>query len=185
MVDTFVIPISAKLRNIILICTAALLIAVVGGFYIYSAICPCERTPGGLLMGERVEEPVTNWAFANDVPLCQVQIWAGIRPHSINLNCMSSADGKLYLSCSYCDTKYWASKVGVNEPGRLRLNGEVYPVFFNRVTDEAELDKAWGARIAKLQVHSGPGNPAPSPDAPRADGWWSFNLASAISASVI
>ena len=79
-----------------------------------------------------------------------------------------------------CDLKYWASKVGTDEPGRLRLNGIVYPVVFNRVMDPNELDQAWAARVAKLQVHGGPGNPAPPPDAVRGERWWSFNLVSAI-----
>ena len=70
--------------------------------------------------------------------------------------------------------------MGEDESGRLKLNGIVYPVIFNRVLDPAELDRAWAARVAKLQVHGGPGNPAPPPNAPRADRWWSFNLVSAI-----
>lgn len=159
---------------------ATAITAIVSCFIIYSSICPCERTPGGYLFGDVVDEPVSDWSFANQVPLCQVQIWAGIRPHSINLNCMATPEGKLYLSCSYCDTKYWAGKVGVDEPGRLRLNGKIYPVLFNRVMDPGELDQAWAARVTKLQIHAGPLNPAPAPDAPRAERWWSFNLVTAI-----
>lgn len=172
---------NSKYRTILLAAAAAITIGAIAGFFIYSAICPCERTPGGLLFGERSNEPVTDWSFANQVPLCQIQIWAGIRPHSINLNCMSTPEGKLYLSCSFCDSKYWAGKVGANEPGRLRLNGVVYPVTFNRVLDPNELDNAWAARINKLQIHGGgPNNPTPPADTPRAERWWSFNLVSAI-----
>ena len=93
---------------------------------------------------------------------------------------MATAEGKLYLSCSVCDTKYWASKVGPDAQGRLRLDGKVYPVTINRVLDPAELDRAWAARIAKLQSVAGPGNPASPEDARRDDRWWSFNLVSAI-----
>ena len=64
----------------------SLCVFAVAGFILYSSICPCDRTPGGFLFGERVEAPVSDWSFANEVPLCQIQIWAGIRPHSINLN---------------------------------------------------------------------------------------------------
>lgn len=168
------------LRTILIAAAATIAVGAIAGFFIYSSICPCERTPGGLLLGERSDEAVTDWSFANQVPLCQIQIWAGIRPHSINLNCMSTPDGKLYLSCSFCDSKYWASNVGANESGRLRLNGIVYPVIFNRVLDPAELDRAWAARVAKLQIQGGPGNPAPPPDAVRDERWWTFNLVSAI-----
>mgnify|MGYP001390856032 CR=1 FL=1 len=65
-----------------------LAVAAAAGWFFY---CPCERTPGGWLLGERVSEPVTDWSFANDVPLCQIQVRAGLLPHSINLNCMASA----------------------------------------------------------------------------------------------
>lgn len=159
---------------------AALLVAGVIGFLIYSSICPCERTPGGFLFGERSDEPISDWSFANQVPLCQLQIYAGIRPHSINLNCMATPEGELYLSCSFCDTKYWASKVGADKPGRMRLNGVVYSVVLNREMDPAALDRAWRARVDKLQTYGGVGNPAPPPDAPRADRWWSFHVVSAI-----
>jgi hypothetical protein len=170
----------SKRRNIIVAAIAAVAVVAAVGFYIYSSVCPCERTPGGFLLGERSEQAISDWSFVNDVPLCQIQVWAGIRPHSVNLNCMATAEGKLYLSCSFCDSKYWASKVGTDENGRIKLNGIVYPVVFNRVMDPDELDRAWAARVAKLQVHGGPGNPAPPPDAQRADRWWSFNLVSAI-----
>jgi len=123
------------------------------------------------------ETPVTDWRFVNDVPLCQIQIYAGVIPHAVNLNCMATPEGELFLSCSTCSTKYWASHVGPDEPGRLRLNGQVYPVVLNRVQDEAVLDRAWAARVKKLQVHGGtPYNPVPPPDAMRPQGWWSFQL---------
>jgi len=152
-------------------------LAVVGlaGFLIYSSICPCDFTPGGFLFGDSPEQPVDDWRFANQVELCQIQIWAGIRPHSINLNCMATPDGNLYLSCSVCDTKYWAARVGTNERGRLRLNGVVYPVVFNRVTDPAEMDRAWQARDAKLNSLPNPVG-APTPGEPRAERWWTFRV---------
>lgn len=157
----------------------SLCVFAVAGFILYSSICPCDRTPGGFLFGDRVDAPINDWSFANEVPLCQIQIWAGMRPHSINLNCMAAADGKLYLSCSFCANKYWSKQVGPNEEGHLRLSGLVYPVLFKRVTDEAELDRAWAARVTKLQVVADALNLAPPPDALRPDDWWSFNIVSA------
>jgi hypothetical protein len=157
----------------------ALLLLAGIGFLVYSSICPCERTPGGFLFGDRVDEPVQDWSFANDVPLCQLQIYDGLRPHSINLNCMSTPAGELYLSCSVCTRKYWAGKVGSDERAIMRLNGAVYPVQLNRVTEPAEMDRAWAARVSKLQVHGGgPYNPIPEPDAERPDHWWTFHVES-------
>jgi hypothetical protein len=158
---------------------AALVLLAVVGFLVYSSVCPCDRTPGGFLFGDRVEEPVQDWNFANDIPLCQLQIYDGIRPHSINLNCMSTPAGELYLSCSVCTQKYWAGKVGPNETAVMRLNGTTYPVTLNRVQNPAEMDRAWQARVNKLQVHGGgPYNPTPDPDAERPGHWWTFHVES-------
>ena len=156
---------------------ACVLVAGVIGFLIYSSICPCDRTPG-FLFGDSSDGQVNDWSFANNVELCQLQIYAGIRPHSINLNCMATPEGEMYLSCSVCDMKYWAAKVGENERGVMRLDGVVYPVYLNRITEPTEMDRAWQARVTKLQIHGGPGNPAPPSNAPRADRWWTFQVTS-------
>jgi hypothetical protein len=164
----------------ILFAVTALLIVTAGGIAVWTTTCPCNRTPGLMLLGDLQETPVSDWSFVNDVPLCQIQVYAGFIPHAVNLNCMATPEGELFLSCSACSTKYWASQVGPNEPGRLRLNGRVYPVVLNRVHDEAVLDRAWAARVKKLQVHGEPPyNPAPPPDAKRPQSWWSFQLRSA------
>lgn len=158
---------------------AALLVIGVVGFLIYSSICPCDRTPGGFLFGERADGPVQDWSFANDVPLCQLQIYDGIRPHAVNLNCMATPRGELFLSCSVCTMKYWAGKVEANERAVMRLNGVTYPVVLNRALDPQVLDRAWDARVEKLQVHGGgPYNPIPDPDAQRPDHWWTFHVES-------
>ncbi|MBT3531082.1 MAG: hypothetical protein HOF74_10075 [Gammaproteobacteria bacterium] len=169
----------SKRRNIIIAAAASITIAAIAGFMIYSSICPCDRTPGGFLLGDRAEEPVTDWTFANDVALCQLQIYAGIRPHAINLNCMSTPEGELYLSCSVCTSKYWAGKVGSNEYGVMRLEGVTYPVRLNRETDDAAMDRAWASRITKLQTHGGGQfNPVPALDAERPGHWWTFRVTS-------
>lgn len=159
-----------------------LLVVVAVGVGVWTSRCPCERTPGFMLLGETVEETVADWRFVNDVPLCQLQVTAYGLPHAINLNCMATPEGRLFLSCSVCDTKFWAKHVQPGSRGRLRLNGRVYPVTLTRVTDDATLDQAWRARVAKLQVHGTETgiNARPKPDAPRPDRWWSFELRSSI-----
>lgn len=154
---------------------AVVLFAGIAGFMVYSSICPCERTPGGFLFGSAPDAPVDDWSFVNQVELCQIQIWAGVRPHSINLNCMSTPEGRLYLSCSVCGTKYWAARVGANESARIRLDGVVYPVNLNRVIDESEMDQAWRARDLKLNTIENPVG-APTPGAPRDPLWWTFRV---------
>ncbi len=157
-------------------------VAAGGGVY-WAMTCPCDGTPGFVLRGDMHEELVTDWSFANDVPLCQIQLTIGWRPHSVNLNCMATPDGDLFLSCSFGERKYWCPRVGEDQPGRLRLDGVVYPVVLDRETDPATLDRVWAARLEKLQnprVHErqpGDGDPPPL-DAPRPDSWWSFRVVS-------
>ena len=74
----------------------ALVVLLVIAFYGWSFTCPCERTPGAVPSATSSPFSVDDWAFANDVTLCQIQINAGFRPHAINLNCFANADGSLY-----------------------------------------------------------------------------------------
>src|SRR5690348_16273894 len=103
------------------IAVAIVLIAATGGAY-WALSCPCGGVPGFVLRGEEQREPVQDWRFANDVSLCQMQITAGWLPHSVNLNCMATPSGELFLSCSVGTRKYWCQHVGADHPGRLRLN---------------------------------------------------------------
>src|SRR5262249_6824621 len=77
-----------------------LLLVAVAGVAVWTTTCPCNNIPGFVLLGDVHTEPVTDWRFANDVPLCQIQINTGRGPHAINLNCMATPDGQLFLSCS-------------------------------------------------------------------------------------
>ena len=142
----------------------------------YSLYCPCEQLPGVYLPGDEVEEPVTDWGFANAVPLCQIQVKSGRLPHAVNLNCMSAegvtgdvVGGDLYLSCMNCADKVWSNAALANPLARLRLGENVYPVHLARLHDPQQLDIAWHARATKT------GQPT---DRPRPDHWWSFAVTS-------
>ena len=171
-------------KKILLGVAATLVLVAASGGVIWAMTCPCATTPGFVLWGEVHEEPVTDWSFANGIPLCQIQINVGWRPHSVNLNCMATPDGYLFLSCSFGARKHWCPRVGENHPGRLRLSGVIYPVVLNRVMEPATLDRAWAARTQKLQypsvqeVQPGGGG-GPPPDATRSASWWSFQVRSA------
>jgi hypothetical protein len=163
---------------------AMLVVAIVGGGF-WATTCPCGGVPGFVLRGELHDEPVQDWRFANAVSLCQIQINVGWLPHSVNLNCMATPAGDLFLSCSAGAKKYWCPRVAADHPGRLRLDGVVYPVVLNRVTDAPTLDAAWAARVQKLQnpqVRAAqPPGPGVSPDAQRPDTWWTFRVRSKAS----
>ena len=160
------------ISNVVLIGLAAVL---VGGFLGLSYACPCDRIQGVYLFGNVKEEPVRDWSFANEVSVCQIQV-GGMLPHSVNLNCMSTPDGKLYLSCSNCAPKSWSNAVLKDPSSRLRMNGDVYPVTLTRVNDPAEMDLAWETRVKKLQVVGTPSNPAVPIGTPRPATWWTFRV---------
>ena len=44
---------------------------------------------------------MTDWSFANEVGLCQLEV-QGFVPWSVNLNCMAS-DKRLFVSCARCE----------------------------------------------------------------------------------
>ncbi len=149
----------------------ALVVALVTGFLVWFFKCPCERTPGGYLLGEQYSQPVSDWSMANEVALCQIQVSGGFLPHSINLNCMASQQGELYLSCASCEGKNWSTRVLVNSDARIRIGETVYPVTVTRVTDDEGLREAWTARALKTGARA---------DAPQPSGWWSFNVVSRL-----
>lgn len=142
------------------------LVALFSVFLVYFFYCPCERTPGGWLLGTEESTPVRDWSFANQAPLCQIQVQR-LLPHSVNLNCMS-ANGDLYLSCARCEGKTWSTYALSNPKARLRIGGTIYPVNLARVTDETKLDIAWQARAKKFA----------RPAIPRQPDWWSFQAQS-------
>ena len=110
---------SKSVRQIVLGIAVALGLVVAAGGVVWTVNCPCETTPGFVLLGDAHEEPVTDWSFANDVPLCQVQVSFLLRPHSLNVNCMATPEGDLFISCSVGTEKYWCPRVTEDHPGRL------------------------------------------------------------------
>jgi len=147
----------------------ALVVIPLAAISYWALACPCDRTPGLYLRGAEAREPVTNWSFANQVPLCQIQVNTGLLPHALNLNCWANSAGELYLSCASCEGKRWSTAAVANNQARLRLDKTVYPVTITRVLDDGELDRAWTSRAIK--PGSGGGGPRPA-------GWWSFRVAS-------
>ncbi len=175
---------SKPIRRILVGIAATLALIVLAGGVVWTVNCPCETTPGFILLGDANEEPVSDWSFANDVSLCQIQIGIWLRPHSVNVNCMATPDGALFISCSVGAQKYWCPRVGEDHSGRLRLDGVIYPVMLNREMDQAALDRVWAARIRKLQKPAvqarqpGGGGEPPPLDTPRPDSWWTFRVES-------
>lgn len=166
-------------RTIVLATATTVLVLGIGAFTGWFLGCPCEFTPGGYLLGEEVEEPVRDWSFVNEEPLCQIQVRTPLLPHSVNLNCMATDTGRAYLSCSSCDGKRWSDAAREDGSARLRVGDEVYPVTVTRITTPAEKDRAWQARLEKLAglAQPGSGTPPGSPRPPDSE-WWTFHVES-------
>lgn len=146
-----------------------------GATAVWVSTCPCERLPGAYLSGERVEEPVTDWKFANQVQLCQIQTRSGILPHALNLNCAADTNGDLFLSCAQCEGKRWSTAAILNPEAYIRLDGLVYPVNLRKLDSNSELDNAWRSRAIKLANLRGE---SPNEISERPDHWWSFQVTS-------
>ena len=63
---------STTAKTILLGVAATLVLVIVGGGGVWTMMCPCETTPGFVLLGDSHADPVTDWSFANDVSLCQI-----------------------------------------------------------------------------------------------------------------
>jgi len=156
---------AASLKMLVLAIGAIALMGLVMTFVVR---CPCERVPGTVLFGTQVEARISDWSFANEVRLCQIEV-QGVIPWSVNLNCMADAQGSLYLSCSRCDGKYWSGRALVNPAARIRIGGDLYPVNLSRVEVPSRLDHAWRTRAAKTGM---------GVDRQRPNHWWSFAVTS-------
>ncbi|HUR32572.1 MAG TPA: hypothetical protein VM032_02175 [Vicinamibacterales bacterium] len=147
---------------------AVLVVIPVAALGYWATACPCGQTPGLYVRGALADEKVTNWSFANQVPLCQVEVDTGLLPHALNLNCWADSGGDLYLSCGSCDGKRWSTAAVARNEARVRVAQTVYPVTLTRVMDDRQLDRAWASRAVKLAGAS----------EPRPRGWGTFRVAS-------
>lgn len=121
----------------------SLVVFALAGFILYSSVCPCANAPGGFLFGERVPEPLRNWEFVNEAPLCQVQVWRSWRPYSVHMACMAASDGRMFLSCLDCDNDPALLQVAQTREALLRHNGRVYSVLLQPVGQQADRVLAW------------------------------------------
>jgi len=174
-------PAASRFRKIAGIASGLLLAAGLAVFATWYFTCPCDRMPGAVLWGEVVEEPVTDWSFANEAELCQIQVGGPIITQALNLNCMATDQGELYLSCTQCAPKRWSQVVAKNPNARIRLHGLVYPVRITQVTDPVEKDRSWNTRLEKLVNSTVPGGGTPiGTPRPSDEQWWTFRVVSSV-----
>lgn len=133
-------------------------IALVLVWTLLTGLGPWERTPGGKLLGEIQTRPVSDWSFVQQVPNCAVETRPQY-PHSVTVNCWDLS-GQLYIGCMNCAEKIWSRYLMENPLVRVRVEETIYPVLFEQVVDDGEMNAAWQARWQKM------GRPSPAPAAP-------------------
>ena len=103
---------------------------------------PMGLLPGGQLDGESQPAP-SDWAFAGDYGTAQLETRAS-EPYSVNL-AYTIIDGTLYVNAGGTETQ-WVKNIASNSAVRLRIDGLLYDLRADRVTDADEIaafGKAW------------------------------------------
>jgi hypothetical protein len=132
---------------------------------------PCGPIPGGALSGELVTEPVSDWSFVDEQRHCQVEVRPS-DPYSVTTYCFGNGDS-LYVPAIMGESKRW-TKLAVAEPDALiRVGERIYPVHFERLTDEA--DRRAAAEAGYRHHHHGE---EPPEDLEVDDDRWYFRVTS-------
>jgi len=138
-----------------------LAVAIAAAFYLQ----PSDRRPGFALLGEHAEALPADWSFTDAHPEIAVQVATPyLVPHSVTIWC-ASLDGELYLGARDPESKRWPGWVDANPEVRLGIDGTLYDVRLEPVTEEARLGPLRLAYAAKYQL------PPPGPDSPPIRYW--------------
>ena len=115
----------------------------------------CGGGPFGLLPGSGLEGEVrqlpADWDFAGSSGTAQLETKPD-EPYSVNL-AYTILDGVLYINAGDTETQ-WVQNMDVNPNVRLRIDGVIYELRAERVTDAEEIarfGKAWtsGSRFMR------------------------------------
>jgi hypothetical protein len=103
---------------------------------------PTLLLPGGKLDGE-IQPAPSDWAFAGDYGTVQLETRPE-DPYSVNI-AFTVVGRRLYINAGDTETQ-WVKNIAVNPQVRLRMDGVLYDLQAERVTNTAEItafSKAW------------------------------------------
>ena len=96
---------------------------------------PWLLLPGGSLEGEAEPAP-SDWSFAGSYGTAQLETRAG-DPYSVNL-AFTVIEGRLYINAGDTETQ-WVKNMSADPLVRLRMEGLLYDLRAERVTDPGEI----------------------------------------------
>ena len=142
------------------------LLLIVGGALVSLRLLgyePSDQRPGLWLTGERVTEPVTDWAFTED----HLEIFVQTRtpyliPHSITTYC-AFYDGDLYLFSAYYqggvfpEERGWNRNVMRDPRVRVKIGDRVFDQTVSHVTDAETREAVHASAVAKYRQWTSPG----------------------------
>jgi hypothetical protein len=103
---------------------------------------PFLLLPGGKLDGA-IEATPSDWVFAGDDGLVELET-RPLDPYSVNI-AYTVLDGRLYINAGDTETQ-WVKNMSEDPRVRLRLDGAIYELRAERVTDRSEIaqfGEAW------------------------------------------
>ena len=96
---------------------------------------PILLLPGGRLGGDAMPAP-SDWAFAGEYGTVQLETRPEA-PYSVNV-AFTVIDGQIYINAGDTATQ-WVKNIAANPLVRLRVDGVLYDLRAERVTDSAEI----------------------------------------------
>lgn len=96
---------------------------------------PCGPLPGGRLDGEEAA-PTADWSRLPATVACAVEVRPD-DPRSVRATCRQH-DGRLYVAALAAARKRWPALAEADPRVRVRIDGLVYALDAERVTDAAE-----------------------------------------------
>ena len=143
----------------------ALLLLVGGGLVSLRLLGyePSDQRPGLWLAGDRVTEPVTDWAFTGNHQEIFVQTRTPyLIPHSVTTYC-TVYEGDLYLFSAYYqggvfpDERGWNRNVMRDPRVRLKIGDRIFDQTVSHVTDGETHEAVHASFVAKYPQWSSPG----------------------------
>lgn len=138
------------------------LITAIGGLRLVG-LEPKDTRPGLWLTGEVVTEPVTDWAFTEEVGEIYVQTRSPyLIPHSVTTYC-ATFEGELYLFSVYYqggvfpDDRGWNRNVMRDNRVRLKIGDRLFDRTVTHVTDDAIRSAVHERFSAKYPEWTSPG----------------------------